>query len=413
MCIRDSPSPSSANYIPSIQITQSTPRNIPGSQNSAPQLNPSLAHHHRFQSNPPPHTPPSGSPTTQFQFNHSPTNSPSAASPSASDIDSLKHWIAQSQQDLLLQVQSSVQQQLEHAHPHHQRIPLANDYPGANISSSAPAPSCGESAGRARAVRYKNESVVSVLGITPRTNWEFVGDRNSVDIGRMKKTMTSGENSCDQGTVLSQIHWPHSLVSIASSSKPAKHSKLTFSQFTEGMIGKMLLEADPDRLDPRLKNQMLFFHFLIKISYSLPWNLVLEVAARHFRALEQLHTSWDDWDAIHTALKTAYEQVRMSAFLQKGGNGPAGGGGGPTPAPKGDELCFGIPTRWIRSKNICVKFNFESCQSQADHVVAIGKPPVNTTILHLCAGCFNKGQSTKAHGAKSCPNRPHQSSLFR
>ena len=96
-------------------------------------------------------------------------------------------------------------------------------------------------------------------------------------------------------------------------------------QFTEGMLGKMFLEADPDRLDLRLKNQMLFFHFLVKISYSLPWNLVLEVPARHFRALEQLHSSWDDWEQIHSSLKTAYEQVRISAFLQKGaGNSPGG-----------------------------------------------------------------------------------------
>ena len=232
----------------------------------------------------------------------------------------------------------------------------------------------------------------------------------------MKKSMTSGENSSDQGTVLAQHHWPHALVSIASSSKPDKHSKLSFMQFTEGMIGKMLLEADPDLLDPRLKNQMLFFHFLVKISYSLPWNLVLEVAARHFRALEQLHTSWDDWDSIHTALKTAYEQVRMSAFLQKGaGNSPGGGGGGngAPGAPKTDDLCFGIPTRWIRSKSICVKFNFATCQTQGDHVVSSGKPPVNITVLHVCAGCFNKGQSVKEHGAKTCPNRPHQTSLFR
>ena len=236
--------------------------------------------------------------------------------------------------------------------------------------------------------------------------------------------MVSGENTNDTGAVMQQTHWPHNLVSHASGKKPQKHAELSLLQFQEGFLAKILLEADPTKIEPQVRNKILFFHFLTKLSYSLPWAQVLEMAAKFFRGLEHMRFSWDDWNVIHAHLQTSLDQVKIAALHQRGGGygggghgggGSYGGAGGGSPAGQGAAAdTVGVPHSWMRGKHICIKYNQGFCKipvdATASHVFAEGKPPVQ----HICAGCFALGnKSERQHGASSCSKKPFTSSLFR
>ena len=339
------------------------------------------------------------------------------------DPSDLTTWISQSlernqqamTQSLELAQQSILQQvnaKFDSLRPQEARYPLDSSF-------TPSAPTCQDSAGRARAVTDPGQEVASVLGIQPRTNWQIVGDRDSIELSKVRKNMLSGENTNDSGAVMKQEHWPHNLVSHASAKKPQKHSELSMLQFQEGFLAKILLEADPALLETKVKNKMLFFHYISKLSYSLPWPQVLEVAAKFFRGLEHMRFSWDDWSLIHAHLQTSFEQVKIASIQHKfnggGGNfqgGAAGGGQNPGPPKQADTV--GVPHNWMRSKNFCIKWNQGHCTIQVDannsHVFAEGK----SAVQHLCAGCFVTGNKhEKGHGASNCSKKPFQSSLFR
>ena len=54
-----------------------------------------------------------------------------------------------------------------------------------NFSPSAP--TCQDSAGRAHAVTDPGQEVASVLGIQPRTNCQIIGDRESIELSKVRK----------------------------------------------------------------------------------------------------------------------------------------------------------------------------------------------------------------------------------
>ena len=56
-------------------------------------------------------------------------------------------------------------------------------------------------------------------------------------------------------------------------------------------MAKGLLAADPNLLEPKVKNKLLFFHYISKLTYFLPWPQVLEVAAKFFCGLEHMRFS--------------------------------------------------------------------------------------------------------------------------
>ena len=316
--------------------------------------------------------------------------------------------LERSQQAILDQVNSKI----DSIRPKDPRFPLDSTF-------NPSAPTCQDSAGRARAVTDPGQEVASVLGIQPRTNWQIVGDRDSIELSKVRKNMLSGENTNDAGAVMRQEHWPHNLVSHASAKKPGKHSELSLLQFQEGFLAKILLEADPTRLEPKVKNKLLFFHYISKLSYSLPWNQVLEVVAKFFRGLEHMRYSWDDWTIIHAHLQTSFEQVKIAALQPKFGGsgggfqGGAAGGAHPPGLPKQADT-VGVPHAWMRTKQFCIKWNQGHCTTPVDannsHVFSEGKPPVQ----HICAGCFVTGnRQEKTHGAANCSKKPFAQHLFR
>ena len=99
--------------------------------------------------------------------------------------------LEQAQQSILQQVNAKI----DSLRPKEARYPL-------DPSFTPSAPTCQDSAGRARAVTDPGQEVASVLGIQPRTNWQIVGDRESIELSKVRKKMLSGENTNDSGAVM-------------------------------------------------------------------------------------------------------------------------------------------------------------------------------------------------------------------
>ena len=68
---------------------------------------------------------------------------------------------------------------------------------------------------------------------------------------------------------------------------------VTFAQYQEGMLQKILLEA-PATLHIPTINKMKFQSFLIKLSYSLTWEQVRSIGDRFIEAWENKTVEWNN-----------------------------------------------------------------------------------------------------------------------
>ena len=107
--------------------------------------------------------------------------------------------------------------------------------------------------------------------------------------------MTLAKNRAGgEGIVMRQHYWPHDCLSKVSKhllgpNVKIKHWNLSQSQFTEGMLQKMLIDTPKANMDPILNNKIKFFAFLTKLSYMLPRKDVLSISEVLSISKVQLH----------------------------------------------------------------------------------------------------------------------------
>lgn len=281
-----------------------------------------------------------------------------------------------------------------------------------SLSPSTPIPSppsvhshMEDSSGRARVDPVRNTGNAALLGVQPNPLLAMVGDMSKMDMSKVRKNMSSGENTSGAGFVIRQHHWPHQLLSHMCPNVPGKHAGLTQLQFFSGMCNKMLLETLPEDFNPILQNQLRFTAFIANMSHTANWQQVLEVAAMFFRSLEQAQNSWTDWRSIEEFLERAQSQVRtFSRMTSRPTTDPTQPGQlGSQPRKDRDTTVEGIPKTWIISSDMCLLFNMGKCNHKSDHYI------INNTkwVKHLCAGCNKAGKGDKSdHGAYKCPHKP-------
>ena len=148
-----------------------------------------------------------------------------------------------------------------------------------------------------------------------------------------------------------------------------------------------------------------------------------------------MHNAWqmrefewsDDWKSIEEKLKnirsrhqqvlqkhTAKQGSAFPGFERNGGGNGAGNGDGKGGAGKGAAQdgppINGVPRKYMKAHNICMRFNGKrGCTKTDSH-----KNDANDsqTLLHICAGCFKKSGDSLKHRAEDCSKGPF-ASLFR
>ena len=301
------------------------------------------------------------------------------------------------------------------------RVPL-DSVPG--FANAAP-PTCQSDAGRVRVVTPGDEAMARELGVNTGLLWAFQGDLDNIDIKTIRKTLTSGKDVVE-GIVVKQELWPNKCLSIVAKAglgpqAKVKFEKLTFPQFAEGWMRKILIDTPQSQMSKIATNKMRFFDYLVKCGYSLPWNQVLALAQTHLDAIEHDSADWEDWPKILEFLKQNYEQIRMSssnsvpAFKASADGGGAGAGAGagsgassgagrePKKKPFKDNA-DGVPSTYMISKGICASYNMKLCSQKEKQSHEIRGKKVN----HWCGGCFKKSDEKKheGHPAEGCKEGP-------
>ena len=260
--------------------------------------------------------------------------------------------------------------------------------------------------------------MVQLLGISLKSNWSIEGNRESLDVSKLTRHMTSGEYRSGAGIIERMMQWPHECLNPMACGDvyPKDHWALDKIQFASGMIGKILAECPVDRLDPELASKLLFTNTMLQMSFTSDWNQVLRVAHMTFSAWENRQLEWDDWSFLEKYLERAQNRSRLiSSFTPAAKPKPARPGLPALPAPgkqvtpKNTGNFKGIPHHWIKSQGLCLKWNMGKCTDfTSDHLL----PDQVTFVKHICAGCLAKNLGeVRIHCLDNCTMGPFP--LFR
>ena len=269
-------------------------------------------------------------------------------------------------------------------------------------------------AGKIGLVKTPNMEMARRLGIHPRSNLRLQGDTTGMDFAKLSKYLTSGSNK-KAPVVARQATWPEECLTDSCplfDKKELKLTELDLQQFSFGFIHMILIETLPEELDPVLANKLQFLLYMIGNSFSLEWSHLIKTTDSWFRAWEQGHVEWDNWDTIEAWLDRA--KLRgLSASINKLARGPGpnqgrgnlGGGGGNAGAgkQKSGKNINGVPNEYFNKAGICMKFQYDGCELEPNHV-----HPSNdkAKLKHTCAGCWKLKKGPQAHGCEKCGEGP-------
>ena len=137
-----------------------------------------------------------------------------------------------------------------------------------------------ENKGRLKITPLPNPNMVQLLGLSLQSSWSIEGNRETMDVSKLTRHMSSGEYRSGSGMVERMTKWPHECLNpmaCGGDVYPKDHWALNRSQFASGMIGKILAECPADKLDVELANKLLFLNTMLQMSFSTEWNQVLRV----------------------------------------------------------------------------------------------------------------------------------------
>ena len=286
----------------------------------------------------------------------------------------------------------------------------------ADINCVNGVPHGAPSSGKMALQTVPNIGMAARLGLAPTPNLVMDGDLSTIDPKKIHKHMQSGSKRTLGQFVARQVNWPEEFLSNSAPGQgKTEFSNLSFIQFIDGMLAKCMLETPPDRMDDELCNKLRFLREIVAMHYSMGIKDILAITERFLRGWESKNYEWDNWTQIEMFLRESkYQQIctalTASNFNRKnggggGGNGGAGAGGG---GPKGNSNVHGIPTDFLRTKKLCIKYNLNpsDCPEKGDHPQPHNKAGV--ILFHKCAGCMQKGVTPeKEHSVKACPKGPY------
>ena len=101
----------------------------------------------------------------------------------------------------------------------------------------------------------------AALGIHARPTYEVSGDLIGVEMHKLRKIMTPGDDEVGAGLVFRKMRWPHNMLQPGIPGfDTVAHKDLSYHQLMNGLLSKMLAETPVDNLDPVLASQLHFSH---------------------------------------------------------------------------------------------------------------------------------------------------------
>ena len=195
-----------------------------------------------------------------------------------------------------------------------------------------------------------------------------------------------------------------------------QHKDMSFHQLMNGTLSKILTEARKDEMSMELSNKLSFLQFVVEMSFKYDHKDVLAIVFETVMAWQNRQLEWDQpWPEVAEHLKGIRGRFIQSHQPHTVGHprnnpGPSkadrSGGAGNSGSGKStfkDVPINGVPTSFMKEKNICIRFNSE----KSSHKNKYGP----NTLQHICAGCFAKDNSKDHHRVFDCKKHNH-SSLF-
>ena len=255
--------------------------------------------------------------------------------------------------------------------------------------------------------------MVQWLGLNLQSTWSIEGNRDSMDVTKLTRHMSSGEYRSGSGMVERMTKWAHECFNpmACGDSYPKDHWALDRVQFASGMIGKILAECPPEKLDADLAGKLLFTNTILQMSFSTEWNQVLRVAHMTFSAWENHQLEWDNWPFLEKYLERAQNRTRLISHLTPNPaikHNPGKAGAPPAPGkqvpPKNTGAFKGVPHNWIKTNGLCLRWNMGKCTDfPTDHLL----PDTATFVKHICTGCLlKKLGEVHAHCLDNCTKGP-------
>ena len=166
------------------------------------------------------------------------------------------------------------------------------------------APQLGADKGKPLAHKIENSEYAALLRIHARPVFEVSGDLEGVDMSKMQKIMTSGQDQVGVGLVFRQARWPHRMLQpeVPGFDK-TPHSNLSFHMLMNGLLSKLLVETPAAKLDRELANKIMFAQFLVAMSFNYTHKQVLDTCQEMIMAWQIKEFEWNDWSLINSCLK--------------------------------------------------------------------------------------------------------------
>ena len=279
----------------------------------------------------------------------------------------------------------------------------------------------GASKGRVALVPPPNPVALAQTGCAVAPQYALLGDTSSLDLSSARNKIKSGRNSGLTQDARVAESWPNQFLDpmLTDSGPGLSHDKLSLVQWAGGFVTKIFAEIDVSRNGAKEHNQLNILMRMLRVADIYPWGEIIKINESLFSALERGSLSWTDMPLLDAWWSRAMDALRLRMArpaLQQKRPLPGGGtaAGGAEPPAKKDRLkdIGGVPGSFLRTNNICIKWNVGSCSAPSAPHDCPDKS-VTTQVKHICGGCayLAKGEDS-SHSMKSCRFK-NKEGLFR
>jgi hypothetical protein len=207
----------------------------------------------------------------------------------------------------------------------------------------------------------------------------------------VRRKLLSGKYSNISQEVRRQEAWPHVYLDNPLTGETPEYSDLSFPQFFAGMTGKILSEIDPCCVGTPTENKLKHLNRIASYAVKGSRETMLAFNSCVFEAVEQNQISWSNWDQIKSLHSKHLDSIHLNVASHEQVLNV-------DKADKSKDSTF-VPESYMKSQNICIKFQNNICEHESAHVIDSG-----ATILHLCGLChMAEKKNSPDHGFKTCP----------
>ena len=195
------------------------------------------------------------------------------------------------------------------------------------------------------------------------------------------KKLVSGEHASVRNEVRKQIPWPHQMLDAVVCPEPPEYCRLTLIQFAACYSAIVLSNLPPGWTNSESCNQLRHMNRLFTLAMKVEWHNVLEFNTAFFRQIELMSYNWEDWDKIKDWHNRNLDALQMSGLKPKKLDWKD------DKDDKRDEMCEGVPMRFLKANKLCKKFQSGLCDQTAPHALLSG------TLLLTPAPCASSRRS--------------------